>query len=83
MVRLAFLRLHGYAFAPFERKANGANELFVNAKSTQSHVQGLPPDPKLNELFSISLEDQKAFLQSVPDFKLKLLGVKRCYLSEH
>jgi hypothetical protein len=82
MIRLAFLRLHGYAFAPFERKANGANELFVNAKSTQSHVKGLPPDPTLAELFRISLEDQKAFLQSVPDFKLKLLAVKRSYLEE-
>jgi hypothetical protein len=80
MVRLAFLRLNGYTFAPFERKANGANALFVNAKSTQSHLQGLPPDPKLEELFRTSLEDQKAFLQSLPDFKLKLLGVKRSYL---
>jgi hypothetical protein len=80
MVRLAFLRLHHYTFAPFERKANGANELFVNAKSTQSHLEGLPPDPKLHELLLTPVADQKTFLKEFSDFTLKLLGVRRCYL---
>ena len=84
LLRLAFMRSHGYALAPFERKINGTCPIFVNDKSTQYYVvKHTVADPKLKHLFDTSHENMVAWItKHVSEPHQRMMGLKNATLQQ-
>ena len=77
LIRMAFLRMNGFAMDPFRKTINRKSPLFVNDKSTQYHTcKQTVVDTKLMELFSKTETQETAWLRvHCSSLDLRLMGL--------
>jgi hypothetical protein len=75
LMQVAYMAEHGCDLSSFSKAANSSHPLFVNAKGLQHWGQRQGPNPLVEWLLEAGPEDHRTFLQSVPDFDLRLRGL--------
>jgi len=76
LMKVAYMAEHGCDLASFSKRANKTHPLFVNAKGTQSWSQRTGPNFLVQGLLEATPDDHRTFLQTIPEFDLRLRGLR-------